>query len=188
MSRIPYPDLTDLSPAKREAVRGWGDQMLNISHMLMHCADGIWLGQRALARSTVLEATIELRLRELLILRVAYLSDCEYELFHHLSLARQLGATGAEIDAMRTGDFSAIGEKEGALGRFVTEIVVDVNPDDETMAAIRAHFSDAHVIEMIMIIGYYMMVARAAAAAGIEVEKEAVTDWAWLSPAGRGEE
>lgn len=185
MSRIPYPDIETVSPPKKEAIADWGDQMLNVSHMLLHCSDGIWLGQRALARSTVLEATIELRLRELLILRVAYLSKSEYELFHHLSLATKLGATEAEVEAMRTGDFGAIGAKEAALGQFVTEIVVDVDPSDQTMAEIRKHFSDAHVVEMIMIIGYYMMVARAIAATGVEVEAEAVTDWSWLAVADK---
>ena len=50
----------------------------------------------------------------------------------------------------------------------------------------REHFSDAHLLEMIMIIGYYMMVARAIAAAGVELEAEAVTDWAWLDTDGKG--
>ena len=185
MSRIPYPDLDNLSPPKQAAVDDWGKQMLNVSHMLLHCSDEIWLGQRALARSTVLNATIELRLRELLILRVAYLSDSEYELFHHLSLAEKFGASAAEIEAMRTGNFSAIGRTEAALGRFVTGTVRDVDPGPEVMEEARQHFSDAHLVEMIMIIGYYMMVARAIAATGVELEKEAVTDWSWLDTDGK---
>ncbi len=56
-------------------------RVLNVSRMAMHAPDALW-GRSAQARpATVYEATLDERLRELPILRVAYLLDSAGELF-----------------------------------------------------------------------------------------------------------
>lgn len=177
MPRIPYPDPADLSEEKRQALARGGPAALNISRMYLHNPDILWKGQLGLAVASVRGTTIDHRLREVLILRVAHLSRSDYELFHHESLARNLGLTGPEMEALRTGDFTALGSQEAALARFVTEVVERVSPSDEALAALREHFPDAQVIEITTIVGYYMMLARVAAVGGIEIEDQAIKSW-----------
>ena len=177
MPRIPYPDPADLSEEKRKTLESGGPAALNISRMYLHNPDMLWKGQLALAVASVRGTTIDHRLREVLILRVAHLSRSEYELFHHETLARNLGFSEPEMDALRTGDFSPLGAKEAALAQFVTEVVEQVSPSDEALAALRRHFPDAQVIEITTIIGYYMMLARVAAVGGIETEDQAIQSW-----------
>lgn len=176
-TRLPYPDRDSLSDEKREVLGGKFGRVLNISHMLMHAPDPFWRGQRALGRAAVWETSISDRLRELLILRVAYLSESDYELYHHLPLGRAAGLSDAQCEAMRTGDYACLSEEERALARFVTELVADVTPRDETLAAMRAHFPDAQMFEVMMIVGYYMLIARVIAVSGVECDETAVETW-----------
>ena len=177
MSRIPYPDPETLSAEKREILSGAAGRVLNVSHMAMHAPDALWLAQRRLGRATVYESTLDEKLRELLILRVAYLCGSDYELFHHLSIAENVGVTADQRDAMRTGDFSCLSKQERALADFVTEVVRDVSPSDATLRAAREVFSLTHIFEMVIMIGGYMTTARMAAVGGVEPDEIAVTGW-----------
>jgi len=177
MTRLPYPDPATLSAEKRDVLSGAAGRVLNVSRMAMHAPDALWAAQRKLGRATVYEATLDERLRELLILRVAYLSDSDYELFHHLRIAENAGVTPEQREAMRTGDFSALTDEERALANFVTEIVRDVSPSDATLQAARDAFGLPLVFEMVILIGGYMTTARVAAVSGVELDDVAVTGW-----------
>jgi 4-carboxymuconolactone decarboxylase len=177
MSRFPYPDPATLSADKKEVMTGSSGRVLNVSRMAMHTPDALWLAQRRLGRATVFESTLDPRLRELLILRVAYLSGSEYELFHHLKIAENLGVTAEQREAMRTGDFSGLTPQERALADFVTEVVRDVSPSDATLQAAKDAFPTPHIFEMVVLIGGYMITARMAAVGGVELDDVAVEGW-----------
>ncbi len=177
MSRIPYPEPADLSEQKRAFMAAPTHRLLNVVRMALHTPDGLWERQRDLSVATVLMSTMDPRLREVLILRVAHLSNSDYELHHHLSIARQLGMDDAVLRALETGDYGALSEEERVVAQFTTEVVVEVGPSDETLAATRALFSDALIFEMIAIIGVYMMTARIVAVAGVEIDDVAVSSW-----------
>jgi alkylhydroperoxidase family enzyme len=175
-TRIPYPDPADMSEEKREILTKFSP-MLNIMRILMVAPDPFWKGQRALGRSAVVDTTISDQHRELLVLRVAYLSDSAYELHHHLPLGRTAGLSDAKCEAMRTGDYAVLDDQERALAQFVTEVVLEITPGDATLAAMRKHFSDAQVLEVTLIIGYYMMIARVIGVTGIGTDEPAVQSW-----------
>ena len=51
-------------------------------------------------RAALTSKVLPVRLRELVVLRTAYLIDCPYELGQHRDLARTAGVTRAEINAI----------------------------------------------------------------------------------------
>ena len=177
MSRIPYPELADLSEGKRAALASPTHRVLNVVRMAMHTPDGLWERQRDLSVATVVMSSMDPKLREVLILTVAHLSNSEYELFHHLSIARNLGMDEAVLGALERGDYEALGKAERVVALFTAELVMDVSPSDKTLRAARALFSDPMIFEMIAIIGVYMMTARVAAVGGCEVDGAAVASW-----------
>ena len=177
MSRIPYPEIADLSEAKQAFVASPEHRLLNVVRMALHTPDGLWERQSALSAATVLMSNMDPLLREVLILTVAHLSKSEYELFHHLSIARNLGMAETTLQAIERGDYAALSEAEQAVAQFTAEVVRDVSPSDETLAAARALFSDPMIFEMIAIIGVYMMTARVAAVGGCEIDGAAVASW-----------
>lgn len=177
MSRIPYPDPATLSEAKRVALNPPGGRVLNVVRMAMHTPDGLWAPQRDVSIATVFGTTIDPRLREVLVLRVGALSNSEYELHHHRSIARRLGMSDAEIRAIEAGDYSDLDDETRVVAQFTTELVVDVSPSDATLAAARALFSDALVFEMVALVGVYMMTARVIGVGGCELDEVAVSSW-----------
>lgn len=177
MSRIPYPDPATLSETKREFLAQPTHRILNVVRMALHTPDGLWERQRDLSVATVLMASMDQMLREVLILTVAHLSNSDYELFHHLSIARNLGMSEAALDAIARGDYAALPDDQRVVAQFTAELVRNVSPSDETLAAARARFSDPLIFEMIAIIGVYMMTARVAAVGGCEIDGAAVASW-----------
>ena len=177
MSRIPYPDRKTLSPAKQEAMALYGEKTLNVSRMSMHAPEKHWAAQRALGFASLQTATIAPRLRELIILCVAYLSGSDYEAYHHESLAAKAGISQAECAALKAGDFSRLSPLEQDVCLFVTELVLHVSPSDEVLAAVRARMPDERVFEIVMIVGAYMLTARVAAVGGVEKESQPIGDW-----------
>ncbi|KEQ53822.1 carboxymuconolactone decarboxylase family protein [Sphingobium chlorophenolicum] len=177
MPRIPYPDPATLSDTKREVLSGAFGRVLNISRMAMHAPDAFWAAQRALGRAAIFDIGIGQRQRELIILRVAYLSRSDYEIYHHESIAAALGMTDAEMKALETGDFVAFAADEACLCEFVSEVVTNVSPSDRTLASMQEHFSLPAIFEVLIIACTYMMLARIAAVSGPEIDVEAVTAW-----------
>lgn len=174
MARIPYPEPNEVSEAKRAILENPPGRLLNVSKMNMHAPDNMWLALRGYLRSHMFDSTIDPKLKELLILRVAYLCRSDYELFHHISIAENLGVTKAQIEAMRTGEFGDLSPEERALSRFVTEITRDVKPTDATVADFLQHFSAEDFIEIIMLINGYMTTAAIASTTGADIEDEAI--------------
>ncbi len=177
MSRIPYPEPADLSELKRAYAAAPDRRLLNIARMAMHTPDRLWETQLALATAAVFNTTMDPRLREVLILRTANLSRSEYELHHHRSIARTMGFDDAKLLALESGDFSALSHDERVVAQFTTEVVADVEPSDQTVAAARALFTDAVIFEMVAIIGVYMMTARVIAVGGVEIDEVAISTW-----------
>lgn len=171
MPRIPYPDPDKLSEAKR-AILFSGAPVLNLSRMAMHAADPLWSAYRNFAIAARDHAPLEDRLRELVILRVGYLSNSEYEVHHHRHVAVSAGATEAQLEAVRSGKLDFLGERDRAVIAFTGEVVQDVTPSDATLSAVLAHFSVEEVFGIAILIAGYMTTARLLGIGGVETEDE----------------
>ncbi len=178
MNRIPYPEPSTLSAAKRAYLDNPELRVLNIARISMHAPDPIWRATVDMALAVVTDTITDDWLREVIVLRVASLSNSAYELHHHLSMGRAVGLSDAEIEALRSGDLAALSPRDRLVAQFTTEVVRDVDPADETVAAMREHFTDEHLYEMLGIIGSYMNAARVAALARIENDDIPVKSWA----------
>ena len=177
MNRIPYPDPESLSAEKRAYLDNPELRILNIARISMHAPDPIWRATVDMAIAVVTDTHISDYLREVIVLRVAHLSNSEYELFHHLSMGRAVGLSEEIMAGLESGDFSALPEDERLLAQFTTEVVRDVSPSDATVAAMRARYSDEEIFEMLGIIGSYMNAARIAGIAQIANDEIAVKNW-----------
>jgi AhpD family alkylhydroperoxidase len=102
---------------------------------------------------------------ELVILRVAHLRDCAYELEHHRGMARRAGLTVDEIARVGAGpDASGWSERERALLTAVDELHRDRDLADATWDVVRSHLDERGVIELVLLVGHYEMLATAIAA------------------------
>jgi alkylhydroperoxidase family enzyme len=115
-------------------------------------------------------------LRELAILQVARLTPhADYEWVQHVPIAKAVGVSEEQVAALERGDTGAacFSEDERGLLRFTTEVVRDARASDETFAAFSQSHSPREVVELLMVIGQYMMLARVMATTGMELDEPA---------------
>jgi AhpD family alkylhydroperoxidase len=97
---------------------------------------------------------------ELLILRVAHLRGCSYEFDHHVHLGRKAGVTAGDVARVVAGPADdGWGERERTLLAAADALVADGDLDDDVWAALRAHLDEREAIELVLLVGHYVMLA-----------------------------
>ena len=170
MPRIPYPDLDKATPEVREML-GRLPAPANIFNMMAH-AQTCLKPVMKLGGTLLGKLELDPRLRELCLLRAVRLEGGDYEWVQHVPIARDVGATEAQIAALENDDDEAacFDAREKAALRFTREVVVDVRASEATVAEVRKHLSDRELVELILMAGFYIMLARLTETLGIETE------------------
>ncbi len=99
---------------------------------------------------------IRRRETELVILRVAYLRGCDYELDHHRRLGARAGITDEVLERVFEGpDAEAWHPNERALLAAVDQLVEHRSIDDDTWNTVASYFDRRQLIELVMLVGQY---------------------------------
>jgi alkylhydroperoxidase family enzyme len=170
MARLPYVDSATAPERVRETLAGVAAP-LNIFNMMAHAESNL----RSLLRlgGTILsKQQLPGRLRELAILRIAKLSGARYEWVQHVPIGQAAGVTDAQVAALDAGktDAACFDARERLVLRFTDEVVRDVRASDDTFAQMKKQFSAREIVELILAIGYYMMIARLLETTGVDLE------------------
>jgi alkylhydroperoxidase family enzyme len=170
VARLPYIDPESASEPVKDAFER-GVPELNIFKLLAH-AETVFRPWLRFGAAVLTEMELDPVLRELAILRVAAITPgADYEWVQHESIARAVGATDEQIDGARTGE--GLEGDDALVIRFTDQIVRDAAPDDATFREMTDRFSSRGIIELILAIGQYMMLARVMATAQIDIEPPA---------------
>ena len=160
MARIPLidPDRTTGD------IRASFDRMpikLNIFRMMAH-AEANMIPAMRLGNSILHRQKLSHVNRELLILQAAHLEGGAYEWRQHVPIALGVGVTQAQVDALEHRNYGdgAFNAAERALLLFGHEVIENVRVPGEVFAPMRDHFSDQEIVESIVTVGCYMMMAR----------------------------
>jgi 4-carboxymuconolactone decarboxylase len=133
---------------------------------------------RPLGAGLLAHNTIEPRERELVILRTTALNGAEYEWGVHATLFNELGED--EIRGTASAQTHGWSERDSLLIRLCDELNVSSTVSDELWEALRQHWSDVQLIELVTLAGWYRTISYVINAARIELEP-----WAARLPAGR---
>lgn len=180
MARIPYAEPDEARSACPELVdriiaeRG---SMLHLYAMLLQSppmAEG-WLAlMTAIRQKGVLPGS----LRELMIMRVAWLNDAPYEAEQHRPIALREGLREDQVDAIRDwqegGPFDAA---QIAALAYCDAMTRDVHVADAVFDALRPHFDAREITELTITIAGYNMVSRVLEALRI-ASSDGMGDWA----------
>ena len=174
MARIPlieekdHPELADLISKIRAGRRG---ALINVYKLLLHAPPlaECWLDIVTAARS---KTGLDGRLREIVIVRVAYLNHTAYVVKQHVPvLTEPEGLTKAECDALadwpNSGYFDA---RECAALAYADAMTRDITVPDAVFEALRPHFTERQIVELTVLIGIYNMHTRVFTALGIDPE------------------
>ena len=127
---------------------------------------GQW-GDQMLFRSS-----LSPRDRELAILRVGWLCKATYEWQHHVAIALDhAGMTAADLELARVGPVAGSDAPDDVLLRAVDELVGDHFVADATWARLAERFDRTQLIDLVFVVGQYVMVSMALNSFGVEVEE-----------------
>lgn len=129
-----------------------------------------WIG---LGSMLLISGTLSPRVRELAILRAAHNNHCEYEWGHHTRLGRDAGLTDEEIAALR----GALGAHPWAPDDWVVVAAADelhatATLSDAVWSALAERFDEPGLIELVILVGHYQMLAYALNALRVQPEEE----------------
>jgi AhpD family alkylhydroperoxidase len=97
---------------------------------------------------------------EILILRVAHNTGCDYEWRHHEHLGRLAGLSADDVESVREGAGAAgWSPRQAALLRAADELHSDRRISDEVWSELRPMLSDEQLIELCLLVGHYEMLA-----------------------------
>lgn len=169
MARLPYVDPQTASPSVREAL----DVILplNIFRMLAH-ADSAFVPYLGFAGALLAQLELDPKLRELAILLVAARTGAEYEWVQHVGISRTLGIDDEQISAVQRGDLQAacLDPDARVMLRFASEALERPRVDDATFAALNHRFPPRQIVELLLVIGSYHMLARLMTTLDLDVD------------------
>lgn len=113
---------------------------------------------RPLARYLNSDNCIPVRDRELLILRTAWLSGSEYEWGNHVLAGRRAGLSDEEIRDVKVGaGHERWSPSDATLLRVPDELHAANRLSDDTWEALADRYDDAALLELIILVGQYVM-------------------------------
>jgi alkylhydroperoxidase family enzyme len=160
VQRIPLVDVESAPEDVQKALQAL-PVSLNIFRMMAHASTS-FRPLMALGSSILTAQQLDPELREYAILLGARTYNGRYEWIQHIPIAEACGATKEQLAALEKGDLrsSIFDVKEQAFLAFVDESAREVRCSDATFAAMKQHFSDREIVETILTIGFYQMLAR----------------------------
>jgi AhpD family alkylhydroperoxidase len=142
------------------------------------------LGEAWLAFNEVLakQTSLDVRLRELVVLRVAWRTRSAYEWVQHTRIGRDAGITRDQLYAIPDGAAATVwNPTERAVLAATDQIVEHHTVDDSTWARLAEHLSEAELVELLFVAGAYLCFAVVTNGAGLEPDPptEVVDAPAW---------
>jgi alkylhydroperoxidase family enzyme len=142
---------------------------LNIFRTLDHNHE-LFKGFLALGTHLLRGDALPPREREIVILRTGWRSGSEYEFGQHTLIGRQAGVTDAEIARLADAGAGEWAEDDRALIAMVDELCTDDMVSDATWRSLASRWSDAQLLELLVLTGYYRLVSGLLNSAAVALE------------------
>lgn len=176
--RIKWPPKETWTDATREVQSFWGEpnswEEGSKTNIIQIMANHPPLGQafNHFGKYFMMGHTLNKRQLEFVVLRVAVLVNSIYEWHNHVGYAIQEGITLDEIAQIR--DFPncdhKFTEEEVAILTACGELIGNNNLSDETWDTLKKTLSQEQMMDLVFLIGHYVMVSWALSAFGVPVE------------------
>lgn len=148
------------------------NQLINVLKTL---ARHPMLAERFLGFSTYIysESTLPPRDRELIILRIGWLCQAEYEWSHHVIRARKAGLTEQEILRIKEGvaaeGWSAL---EVTLLLAVDELYGNAFISGETWKSLMKYYTEQQLMDLVFTVGEYNLLSMALNSFGVQLDED----------------
>jgi 4-carboxymuconolactone decarboxylase len=79
-----------------------------------------------------------------------------------------VGLSAAELQALRGGQFTSADPQEDAVNRLAADLLADAVIDDDTFASYASALDAQAIVEVIVLVGYYRLLAQSMSVFAIE--------------------
>ncbi|WP_428669268.1 carboxymuconolactone decarboxylase family protein [Reyranella sp.] len=170
--RVPMRDLSTMTAEDREAVEknAMNGRIFNIFKVLAHHPKLVkrWT---PFAGHILGKQTLPFRDRELLILRIGWLNQAEYEFAQHELIAKKGGISDTDIVWLKDGPKAAgWSEKESALLQVADDLFDNSVVSDETWETMSKYYSTEQLMDAVFTVGQYNMVSWALNSLGVPLD------------------
>ncbi|UYN95094.1 MAG: carboxymuconolactone decarboxylase family protein [Enhydrobacter sp.] len=170
--RIPMRDLASLSAEDRETIEknAMNGQVFNIFKVLAHHPKLVkrWT---PFAGHILSKQTLPFRDRELLILRIGWLNQAEYEFAQHELIARRGGLSDVDIERVKQGSKAqGWNEHEAALMQLADDLHENSVASDATWAVLSKSYSTEQLMDAVFTVGQYNLVSWALNSFGVPLD------------------
>jgi len=169
--RIPYADLSKLNDEDRDTLEKnkLNGRVFNIFKVLINHPK---LAKRwtVFAGHVLQKQTVPFRDRELLILRIGWLNQAEYEWAQHVEIAKRGGLTDAEIERIKQGPKAGWNEHEAALLQAADDLFENSAVSDVTWATLAKTYSTQQMMDAVFTVGQYNLVSWALNSFGVPLD------------------
>jgi alkylhydroperoxidase family enzyme len=171
MNRIPLVAVEDLTPEQRDRYDNAPGGKLSLSRLLAHAVSmqpGVGMAVQGMM-SGIEIPPLE---RQICVLAVLHLDRGEYEWAQHLQVSKSMGIPDEKVAAIANDRFGdpMFNERERALLAFTRQVVKTVRVDDFVFNAVAAFYSPRQIVELIHVIGIYMLFVRVSEVAELEID------------------
>jgi 4-carboxymuconolactone decarboxylase len=136
-----------------------GRGILNLHRMMAH-APPLMKASGDMAMAFRTGAMLPRSLAEIVVLRTAQLVDCDYVWGRHLPLARAAGVTEQQIaEIAHWPDSAAFAPPQKAALGFAEKAARGATIEDATFSGLRQSFSDREIVELTMLVAFYVSTA-----------------------------
>jgi alkylhydroperoxidase family enzyme len=123
------------------------------------------------------KSTLEVRERELVILRIGYLCQSGYEWGQHVLIARAAGMTDDEIRSCKTGpETPGLSDLDRLLLTATDELHADAHISDGTWTGLSEHLNQQQMMDLVFTVGQYNLVSMALNSFGVQAD-EGLPGW-----------
>ncbi len=150
-------------------------EVFNIFKTLAHHPDLMrrWL---VFGNHVLFKSTLPAREREILILRIGWLCQAEYEWGQHVLIGRNTGLSNEEIHRIKTGpDAPEWNEQDRLLLKATDELHADAHISDAVWQGLSKYYNTQQLMDVVFAVGQYNLVSMALNTLGVQLDKDVPT-------------
>jgi alkylhydroperoxidase family enzyme len=155
---VPLPSDAELSPETKELLSQGAP--LHVLRMFAGAQD-MYPGIFALIKAVFTAQGVDPKLREIIILRTAYLTNCAYEWEANVVFAKNVGLTDEQMALLCTeGPVTGLDPLSNLISRATDEITQQAAISDDALARLLERFGPSRTTKYITAISWFNMLSR----------------------------
>ncbi len=170
MPRLKPLEVPEAPPKAAEALGKMAQ--LNVFKVMAH-GDGLLPAFSRLGGHLLSRTKLDPHLREIAIIRVGVLNKASYEVHQHMRIGRDLGMREELLAGIHEGPQApGLTDIERQVIAITDDVVANVRASDATYDPLAKVLSSQEMVELVITIGFYMMVCRYLETFDVEIEAE----------------